>query len=261
MFSCEREGALGRWSREVEIFFGPKRERVAAAPPPIRAAPTPAARPGRPRPCFRPSLTARPRVARLPGTGAAAVGGRAAAVLTGERGGGRAALLRSCRIAPGLRLGPAPRPPVMGRHLPGGRGRAGPSECSRAGARAEGSGCGPGGRQGWGRPGPGRGLGGRGSGRYGQHRRPARTAAASPCPPPGPGTAAGRAGRARVTRTRKWDPVAPGVFGTLPLSSGRFEQRQILEELGKNSKDALCSRKGQVRNLLPPASQSCPIRT
>lgn len=96
---------------------------------------------------------------------------------------------------------------------------------------------------------------------YGPHRRPARTAAASPCPPPGPGTAAGRAGRARVTRTRKYDPVAPGMLGTVPLSSERFEQRQILEELRKNSKDALCSRKGQVRNLLPPASQSCPIRT
>ena len=42
-------------------LFGLKREGAAAVPPPARAAPTPAARPGRPRPCSRHSLTARPR--------------------------------------------------------------------------------------------------------------------------------------------------------------------------------------------------------
>lgn len=94
----------------------------------------------------------------------------------------------------------------------------------------------------------------------GQRSRPARTAAASPCPPPGPGIAAGRAGRARVPRTRKWNPVALGVLGTRPLSE-RLEHTHSLEEMGKNSKDALCSRKGQIRSLSPPASQSCPIRT
>lgn len=160
--------------------FGLKREGAAAVPPSARAARTTAARPGRPRPCSRPSLTARPRVARSPGTGAAAVGGRAAAAgaLTGERGGGRAALprSRSRRATLGRRLGPEPRPPVTGRHLPGGRGRAGPGWRSRAGARAEGPGCAPGpgrcGGQGWVRAGPCWGLGSRGRVRAAQPSSP-----------------------------------------------------------------------------------------
>lgn len=79
--------SVGARSREVETFFWPETGRSCCRPPSARPALSPAARPGRPRPCSRPSLTARPRVARSPGTGAAAVGGRAAEALTGERAG------------------------------------------------------------------------------------------------------------------------------------------------------------------------------
>lgn len=217
------------------------RARNGKEPPPPAASPrraAPAARPGRPRPP-RPSLSARPRVARSPGTGAAAVGGRAAAaLLTGERGGRRAgpSVPSAPLSVPGRRLGPAPRPPVTGRHLPGGRGgrsagRTGPGDGQgrggegrggegRAGWRAAG-GAGPECGAGRGAGGPG-GVGGMGGGRAGVSGR-----AAPPSGPHcgglalpsalGPGPPAGGAGRDGVTGTRKWGSCCSGCVWGAPV--------------------------------------------
>lgn len=142
---CSHANGKERWGAGVARLrhFRARngKELLLPAASPLRS---PAARPARPRPCSRPSLTAGPRVARSPGTGAAAVGGRAAAALTGEHGG--LAALRpppSTRYPPpGFRLGPAPRPPVTGRHLPGGRGPQGGGQ-DRAGQSRAAQGAGP----------------------------------------------------------------------------------------------------------------------
>lgn len=78
VFSCEREGALGRRSREVETFSGPKREGAAAVcrqPAPCR--PPPLVRAGRapaPAPPSRPVRVWRGR--RAPGLRRSAAGRR-----------------------------------------------------------------------------------------------------------------------------------------------------------------------------------------
>lgn len=63
MFSCEREGALGIWSLEVETFSGPKKEGSAAVAAKSAPALLCCLRPGPAVPPFLAvSLLGRPRV-------------------------------------------------------------------------------------------------------------------------------------------------------------------------------------------------------
>lgn len=137
VFSCEREGALGIRSLEVETFSGPKGESSVAAAASPRPSFVPASGPARPRRLFLPSpSSAVPAcVARPPGTGAAARSSRAAgragrAALTGERGLPWPSAER-LGWPPGLRSDPRPAPACHWAAIfPEGRGpaagRAGP---------------------------------------------------------------------------------------------------------------------------------------
>lgn len=79
MFSCEREGALGNQSLEIETFSARKGKNPSPPlPAHVRPSYLPPARPGRAASSCRLPPRPSPRVARSPGTGAAARSPRAA---------------------------------------------------------------------------------------------------------------------------------------------------------------------------------------